>query len=567
MKRLPIEICQAIFSNLDQKSKAICMTVCKKWAQLIKLHCLFQTIHLTTYHNVVKLMKRFELEPYHTLQVENLIIDHCQNNRSLIDLNQLLTMLPNIRVLYIHSKSHCFHVADPLEQPWSKSIQKLIIGDQIFAFRFFACNTFNNLKVLVLNGRHMPTQSILCILSKAPALVDLRLAVYWISILDIEELHSTLPMLVNFVLQLNHLSNDELPVHIQPIPLVKSVGIVYTGNSYISNRLSWFKYLSQKYIKISEIQYQEQSILDSFGRNGVMITSEIEQRFGLFIQQLGPKSKKLDLKAQAVPLSLFSMMDQTGIQCSSLSIESEELVYLVIPFIKSDQIHHIQKLQLGKLNTVHLPWLSNLSDLKELSLHFNVNDDLSADIQFILYLCPQSLESLELRHIRLTSINQPYKVYPLRCLRIFNSELDRGVDLYLGQSLPKLCSLSLMYCILHDKRLALPKISLSNFKIGLDGEQHWLNIVIYTSKDRKKRMYMAKDDDTDWHLLNGHRQTDEYPFHNPLNPFVVDSEKHPQIAFTLECESVKDVFAISQTFTKLVLPAFGDNIEIEIIHW
>jgi hypothetical protein len=255
------------------------------------------------------------------------------------------------------------------------------------------------------------------------------------------------------------------------------------------------------------------------------MASEMDPLFQSFIRHLGTTLKTLDMKAQALPLDIFTWMDQSNI--SALSIQSNEIAQLTKSFMNS-QLQHVQKLHLGNLNPVHV--LPSLSRLKQRLLQF-ANDGLSADILYILYMIPESLGSLELHHIKLISINRPLKVLGLRSLSIYNGKLDRHVDFCLTQTLPKLRSLTLISCLYHDERLALDNISLCHLEIGLESMS---TVVVQSFK--KKRFYMAKHDYADWYLLKGYRQTDG--FRHPHKPFI--SGEH--LCLTLECESVKDVF-------------------------
>jgi hypothetical protein len=463
-------------------------------------------------------MSRLEQEPHLRVQLKNLILHHCPSHGYSIQLNQLLTTLPYLRVLCIHSKDHCFQIANPVQVPWNNSIEALVVASPILGGPLFVANVFDHLKVLILNAIQVLFTSLLWMLEKAPALEELGLQVRYFFILDVDEMHTKLPKLAHFTLQLNNMNSDELPELIQPCSLMKSIS-VFMVSSCMEDRFAWFKYICQKYTHVSEIQYHGSTLME-----GVKMVSEMDPLFRSFIRHLGTTLKTLEIKALALLLDM-TWMDQSNI--SALSIRSNETTQLTNSFMNS-QLQHIQKLHLGNLNSVHVPCLSSLSRLKKLSLQ-SANDSLSADILSILYMIPESLESLELHHIKLISINRPLKLLELRSLAIYHGKLDRHVDFYLNRALPKLRSLILISCLYHDKGLALSSISLCHLEIGLE---FMSTIVIQSSK--KRRFYMAKHDD--WCLLKGYRQTDG--FRHPHNPSIAG--EHPYL--TLECESVKDVF-------------------------
>ncbi|KAI8885299.1 hypothetical protein K501DRAFT_270875 [Backusella circina FSU 941] len=540
MNNLPKEVFREIFLNLDQKQKVECMTVCKKWDALIKENCLFHTIRITSYKKLSKLILETRTAHLQKPSCQILIMDQCRD-RKLPRVSELDLTLPTERSRLSATEY------------WRVLLQYINVEDSAFMKLLLRRVQFRNIKTLVMTYAIFDFNSILKIITEIPELTHFLVQTWTFSMEGLELLHYKLPLLTKLTIRAYWLNLEPALLEIEPSPLMKSFHLDYIQTMPVMSADNYWLdyYICRKYPNLSDIQYcTKWNVLDKrlLSRNGGdMALTRLESGLCSLFSELGPKLKRLSIKAARLPKNVFQMMDEYNCRLSSLSFRSITAHTMLDSFLVSNQINTIRKLEFSK-TTLPLKDLSVLTGLEELSLDFNYPSirNTTHDIKIILDAFPDSLKTLSLSKLALTSNGSTPRIKSrLVKIRFFNCVFRQDVDTTLARCLPQLKHFNAFFCTFQDMKISLPNIHLASFYTVFD--RHLFGGFYYTTAllvrtPSYKCTYSQTMNGDDWNPYPMFGQEPEFSFLLPsrLVPFWKDDGW--RTGFTLDCGSVGDVF-------------------------
>jgi hypothetical protein len=544
MDRLPAEILHEILVLLPLKRKIECMLVCLRWSHIIRSNALLHTI--CQINSMDKFLHMLKEQPSRGSQVKRLMLFDCCND----DLTQqkIFELLPNMRFIYIkrllRKKDRDFS-REPLQPiTLARNRVECIIDLDTTEMAYYALTSGQCSFLTTLQVDFMFTNRSSChvvqLLKNAPQLLSFKMMNADITLNDLETIHGDLPFLHSLILCDVHITITELPETIIPAPLMKKL-LLYLKYVKAESQIQLLHYIRSKYPRLEHFRFWNptQDIWEhqdriSFSKHGLMP----------FLQEIGPQLKSLELSSISLEQHFFKHLDLYDCQLQSFYAFTFDRRNILCHLAQSNQCQYLEKLTLQNILPFSFELLQNMSKLRSLELIYSYQDNhqyrkIYSAINFIrlLEMCPDTLESLVIRHANIECYDNITRSYPLKRLVIEGPRLPINIDQVLSMCFPKLESLTLLDCVRIGTSLKLPNINLSYLELLTERLESLITLSVTTWRERQfyvvKRKYFNADE----------IQVDHGRCH-PLNydaitpaPDKMFEEEVPMV--TVECASIR----------------------------
>lgn len=495
MNNLPVEIAKKIFTSLHQQDKVQCMSVCQRWADIIENCCLFQTIHIASKTSMETLVKIFREKPQQGAQVEYLIINLYIHES--LNLNDLTLFLPNLRLFYVNAPHTVFSKTPASIQPWSQRIEHVFLYDNpSLANTIFNSNSCCQLKRLTIDGESLTTPGFFQNISNLVHLTELLVNDFELTLDSLESLHTNLPYLKSLTFDQSQLKYDPLLFNISPVTSISKFHFINEAESTstVETQAIWFRYIARKYPNLSDLKFfntcQEEE--DSDEDDEMLNIPDASTQFGEFFRNIGVGLKELHLKSNILPLNLFELLDDANCQVQHLSLSSTLVDSIIKNVTRSNQNRSIQVLELDCVSSEDMQWARGMLALKTLSMQYEDGFGV-AGLNNILEMCPNTLESLELKDVKLaidpSSLTRPF---PIKHLTFNHVGLPEQFDAFFSVYLPLLRGLKIIYCTIPNPNISLPNHHLSHFEVLDSTFGRKTMLLVATSKDNRRALYRTR---------------------------------------------------------------------------
>jgi hypothetical protein len=218
MNNLPNEVLIPIFKYLHLQQKLECMLICHKFAQILSVGYLFETINIGRkgYNRSIlekrrnAVIDRAKNEPRYGKKCKRLLIDTGIDDN--LNIENLAATFPNI--YFFHISQNLIDIppaehtqVDPFEG-WKNNLETLYVNSRSMVSPKNILNqgVFSRLSIInfKVNNR-LPTRSVTCdifpVLCNAPALTTLRISDCLMSITNLEILHKNAPKLTSLTIE------------------------------------------------------------------------------------------------------------------------------------------------------------------------------------------------------------------------------------------------------------------------------------------------------------------------------------------------------------------------------
>ncbi|KAI8885287.1 hypothetical protein K501DRAFT_270864 [Backusella circina FSU 941] len=464
MEKLPVEILNQIFIRLHQQHRAECMTVCRLWATIIAGTCLFHTIRVGSMKQMKKLIDRVREDPSQGARVERLILDLFIEAD--FDMDIIPPLFPNVRVFFMSQACDLPFSEKLTPHPWCKSIE--YIGEclkGVHVQQILTSGTCPRLKNIAVYGDYgRSRRNFIELMANAPALTTLNISGFQFSLLDLESLHTKLPLLRSLTLESIEIDCSILPSKIQTTPSMRILNIDTTSMLKGEEEVNLFQYITTKYTQLLELSFDK--MLGSTMSNAVIKKSLNNNTSTAFMEQLGSKLEAISLGSGRQDLNPFEMLDDGVLLIRKIGADKPLLQQIT----RLNIARCVHTLTVNHLNhCIDLGWLKEFSVLKELTL-FNIGGELSRRRRMIkpsdlLKNLGESIEILHLCGLKLTNDFSVVHQHPLKSISFENVTLAPQLDGFISQSFPKLHTLIFEFCHIGGRSLILPNIDLSYFRI------------------------------------------------------------------------------------------------------
>jgi hypothetical protein len=384
------------------------------------------------------------------------------------------------------------------------------------------------------------THHVVQLLKNAPQLLSFKMMNANLTLNDLETIHRDLPFLHSLILFDVHITITELPETIIPAPLMKKL-LLYLKYVKAESQIQLLHYIRSKYPRLEHFRFWNptQDIWEhqdrlSFSQHGLMP----------FLQEISPRLKSLELSSISLEQHFFKHLDLYGCQLQSLYAFTFDRRNILCHLSQSNQCQYLEKLTLQNILPFSFELLQNMSKLKSLELIYSYQGNhhyrtIYSAINFIrlFEMCPDTLESLVIRHANLECYDDITRSYPLKRLVIEGPRLPININQVLSMCFPKLKSLTLLDCVRMGTSLKLPNINLSYLELLPERLDHLTTLSVTTWRER--RFYVVKKK----HFYVDEIQIDQGRCH-PFNydaitpvPYELFKKEVPMVA--VECASIR----------------------------
>jgi hypothetical protein len=139
-----------------------------------------------------------------------------------------------------------------------------------------------------------------------------------------------------------------------------------------------------------------------------------------------------------------------------------------------------------------MQWARGMLALKTLSMQYE-DRFRGAGLNNILEMCPNTLESLELKDVKLaidpSSLTRPFSI---KHLTFNHVRLPEQFDAFFSVYLPLLRGLKINYCTIPNPNISLPNHHLSHFEVLDSTFGRKTMLLVATSKDNRRVLYRTR---------------------------------------------------------------------------
>ncbi|KAI8884063.1 hypothetical protein K501DRAFT_285058 [Backusella circina FSU 941] len=450
-------------------------------------------------------LKLVQSEPSRGSQVKNLLLNRCFDY--FFDRTVAFNLFPNLQFFYLDVEHYLFysdgHMLD-LPPKHIKSLRDQIvhIADCVnsnFVWDLLNSGVCSRLTTLELNLKfhnESPDDGFLVLLSNAPALKNLELQCFRMTIESFEKMHSYLPHLSSFRLVDGPFGIVNLPDKITPAVAMETLSLSFGmfGSRSIYN---WFQYFCMKYPYLLHFSFSKPfSFVNLFGRDDLEMGTD-QEGLALLLQNLGSQLKSLTPGHILLTSDLFKKFNEFGCQIANLDgyINNDELFFQTIAPPK--QCSYIQVLKLQNLEVFPIELLKEMIVLKTLELKYHNHKGVPiVNLNDILKSCSSTLEILTIKLAQLECDTLSTELFSIKELTINGHKIPEALDKFLLKHCPKIHSLTLIDCLPDTTKLELTDIHLSRLKLDVNDlnphghikEPH-IDLLVKTSIDKKERFY------------------------------------------------------------------------------
>ncbi|KAI8875964.1 hypothetical protein K501DRAFT_309364 [Backusella circina FSU 941] len=479
MSKLPLEILNKIFIQLNLQQRLICLLVCRSWWRVLDGGTLFYSVEVKDgENNFGHKMDMFEELPDRATQVEELHI--VLQTDTLFNRRTLFNTFPNARVMKVETEwasifSNFSHVTAPFDtitNSKSKVESLSDIGHCDLVLQMVYSNLGSRLKTLNLNLYSVTdTPAILSQLKNLPVLKELSLKSPQFNLYHLENLHKNIPSIQDFVLEDIAILESSMPFNITPATCITKFKFHLGTFESVEAYARFYQYTTRKYTNITDIDYKDENLLnyDDNERKYIYLNGLLD-----FFKLIGPYQSKLLLYGLPDDVDLFRALDVVDSHITKLNFWKCEGETLFQRLSRSNQYKHIGELCIinTRIDSIHL--IKGMPALTTLVLHFIDSRFLPVNLTDCLAACPPSLKNL---------------VITCKSLAVepFNTILDSIEDLYIGfKTITSDIGDIISYCFPNLVKLKLTGEVRENVDITLKNP-YFLDATLSTSGARKLR--------------------------------------------------------------------------------
>jgi hypothetical protein len=370
MDRVPNELLNTVFIQLNLQERLICMLVCRKWWLLIDKYSLLYNVKIVGNVDCFnRFMTMIDRAPHRAAQVEELVLKKCVG----VDFDQrtLCDTFHNARIIklthnsadlekFTHFDKHIamIHVKSKIEF-LSDSLYCPLIS-QLLVFNL--CGALHTLELVFPNDdKDAQGQTIVVQMTNLPVLKSLGLKHLSIRIEQLEVLHQNVPSIQNFTLEYVDILESRSPCGITPVDSMTSFDIHVSMVTNLETHIQWFKYMKRKYTNLTSTRYMDES-LDLYDWN-TMSRFFSEEILG-FLQLIGPTSTAVHVTSLPRDINVFKTLDEAKSRARVLVFTKCESQTLLEDLSRSNQSRYVKRLCFFK-TIVNSPCL--LQDMPELT--------------------------------------------------------------------------------------------------------------------------------------------------------------------------------------------------------
>jgi hypothetical protein len=446
MDKLPSEILNKIFIQLDLQQRLKCLLVCRNWWSVLDKYSLFYDIHIDESENIHqfdRFMEMFERLPDRAAQVEELDIGFLLETS--FDKRSILNIFPNARVVKTNPSLPVSSLRDdsqfktPIDPKHSNSKIEFLSDHSNceLTCHISTSNLGGRLEVLYLNLYRVPdVHKIFSQLKGLSVLKKLSLKFAQIRLWCLEELHRNIPSIEDFALDNLRVMGGSMPSNIVPATCIAKfkLGIEATRGSKLHKE--FYQYMTEKYINITDIEYIDAALSfhSADKRKSIYLDGILD-----FYKLIGPNIDELNLERVPDGVDPFEALDAVGSKIKKFDLDIREGGTIYDYLCQSNQSKYIEHLGLCLPNFCSPDIIKRIPSLTELSL------TLSHHHSFVDYLdaCPPSLKHLTLKSQYLTRTPLPSHVYSIETLVIESKILNSSIGNVITYCLPNLVKLTL----------------------------------------------------------------------------------------------------------------------------
>jgi hypothetical protein len=420
MDHIPAEILHLVFSRLDLKDRLECMLAYQLWCDTLDHRSLLQDVYLTGYQYPY-FKDMIERLPYRGNQVEKLVMKIGSGYN--FDKRKLCNTFPNLREFeltethcssaitnYMNKKFHLLHATSKLERITE-------FGECELTCQLAISNACRHLYTLDLDfrGVGVSTSSIAVPqLKNMPVLRFFQLSKARMSLMELELLHSNLPSIESFRLDLVNVSAGEIPLKVEPATSIIELGLEICNVDDINTHIQLYKYMAKKYSSLSCFERTDMVIRD---REHNYTRDVYNQGILPLYQMMAPHIVDFEFENYCDGLNAFNKFDTFGIKLDSLLIQSPYGGTDDTPFLEeltqSQQSKYIFELELCGINPQPLTMLINMEVLQSLSITYNDDYAYPAEgdkkpirLDQLVENCPATLTTLSTEYVLFKFLNQ-----------------------------------------------------------------------------------------------------------------------------------------------------------------
>jgi hypothetical protein len=400
MDKLPSEILNKIFIQLDLQQRLVCLRVCRSWWNVVDKCSLFYDIHLDETQNkdrFDRFINKFEQSPERASQVQ--VLDMVVLLKTRFNKRKLLHIFPNTRVMRMKSSIGAMfqsksRFTTPIDLSHAKpKVEVLFDANHCeLASQILGSNLGGRLGVLYLDFHFIPgSHAIMSQLKELPVLKQLSLRHPTVSLDILEAIHTNVPSIEDFTLRRAVIKAGTMPSNIQPAVAMTTFNIIIGMAEDIETHMQFYQYIAKKYINIMDVEYIDRSLRRYH-------FDEMKQIYlnGLvdFLKLIGPNRSDLTLYTVPDEVDPFEALDAANSKCKTLWLWECEGGTLFEYLSQSKQSTHIVELHTDstRLHSIHP--IKNMMALTTLEIVFRKPDLVPVSLANCLSACPPSLKSL-----------------------------------------------------------------------------------------------------------------------------------------------------------------------------
>jgi hypothetical protein len=486
-----------------------------------------------------KFIAMIEQLPSRASHVQEITLSHCFSKQ--YDKTILCALFPNLRLVRLIDTGENNTLCT--KQPQIASIKPKMneisdYGECELTRSLINANLCANLKILQvhLSSTYEKRSGVVPQLKNIPTLEYLTISDSYLTIDECEILHTNLPSVKNFSLDVVYLVESAIPHHIQPAVTITSLTWRVRVMSFqdIDTHLDWCMYMSRKYTTLTYFDFFDLECTD-YGPDYINQLF----RYGIFfILQANARYLQF-LRVNCMPygVNVFKALDDFGCKIQHLHIDPSENIPIFRDLAQSNQSNHIQKLSLENINIYPITLLKNMTALTTLSatccLFGYDGEGMTINLNTLLTACPDTLKSLSISDFRLEFNFPTDHSTCIEKLHISCTNLTNTLCSIISTSLPKLNCLTLFGRVTQDLTLLLPNHHLSSFSINGRSNQSDYYLSLTLPEDHITRFYAIQDKKTTSNMPHLYRKK------SIIIPFDELSERP---AFSLQCGSISQMF-------------------------
>jgi hypothetical protein len=437
------------------------MLTCRKFAQILSLGHLFETINVGRlgYNPSIReksqdaVIEKSKRDPLYGKKCKRLLIG--TGIDTFFNITNLATTFPNLSFFHITQDLICLPPAgytqfDPFEG-WKNNLETLIINtSSMFSPKsILSQGVFNRLTTInvKVNNRfpvHFSICDIFPVLCNAPALASLRIGECIIYITNLEMLHSNALQLTSLTIVNGTFCG---PVNLQlldikPTEKMEILNITSAHRDCIG-RDSLVEYIKLKYNHLNQFLFSESRNSTNMNENEELID---------LISAIGPRLEVCRIKLTPKEPQLAILLASLSTQLKVLGIYNESFDGSIYRIIQDPLLTSVTSLSLHYKNgSFKLSGLKALTQLKELRLNSqSEKSTINISLNSIVTDLPKGINSLSLKNASIVIDELELDAQSnISCLELYDSVMnDTDTSKFLTLHFQKLKSLTLYECIL-----------------------------------------------------------------------------------------------------------------------